>query len=660
MRYFECKATMKKELKTRSDAWSDVCNEVGNICQEYCDRNEDRFSIFVTSLRCKNCTFIIGGNGSDKAFSSECEAIWKSFGINGNIESITEISAEKVLRDIRNCRDVDKPDDIDDLMKVDRLRYMALDEHIVEPDKLPDLADYADFRSMPELREEANRIDACICDSFMGHPVHYLFEENNTESMRKTAYILVGKLMKANRLVSGRTAFISEKMILDSRGDIIDAIYANLKGGTVIASVNTARSDGEYADASEEIIKDICKHARKYRNDILTIFHISHNDRMAENTIASYIKDDLMLVRLRETAVGRAECADYLGKLAAEKDIHNIGDMLDKLDPEVDTYYVSELDNIFEDYYAEYLRNKMYPAYSGCEKLEAKPTEAETDGKAASELAEMIGLTSVKDVINRSVNFFKLQQVYKERDIVMDNPARSMIFTGNPGTAKTTVARLTSKIFRDNGLLENGRLIEVGRADLVGRYVGWTAPTIKKAFKKAKGSILFIDEAYSLVDDRNGSFGDEAINTIVQEMENHRDDTIVIFAGYPKEMEQFLEKNPGLRSRIAFHVDFPDYNESELVDILKLMAKNKNLKFSRKAVEKAQEIFAEAVKLHDFGNGRFVRNLLENATMGMAQRLAKKNLNKLTDKQLTTLEADDFVMPVMTAKKEKNDHRIGF
>jgi SpoVK/Ycf46/Vps4 family AAA+-type ATPase len=133
-----------------------------------------------------------------------------------------------------------------------------------------------------------------------------------------------------------------------------------------------------------------------------------------------------------------------------------------------------------------------------------------------------------------------------------------MIFTGNPGTAKTTVARLVAQILKENGILSNGNLYEVGRSNLVGKYVGHTAPLVRDAFNLAQGSVLFIDEAYSLVDDSPGSFGDEAINTIVQEMENRRDDMVVIFAGYPKPMEEFLNRNEGLRSRIAFHVAFDD------------------------------------------------------------------------------------------------------
>lgn len=658
MRYFECKASLEKELKPRSDEYIDACNELGDICQTYCDTNNNGFSVFVVNLRGKKCNFVFAGNGSDDMLKSECKAIWDSFGLEGMLESISEVSSGRIKKYFRHSHDVDEPEDIEELMRIDEIRFVELDEFIVDPDEQEDLADYADSLCMTDLSVESKRIDACSSNKFIGHPVHYLFEDNSTDNARKSAYVLIGKLLKAKRLESGRTVFLTDKTILRKHGDVIKATYGNLSGGTLIVSLNTSRTESEYADVSEEMIKDICDHAKKYRNEILTIFHIHHNDKKAENTIDAYLDEEIPIIKIREASVGRDESQKILSKFASDKGIDDISGIMEKLDPDITEYYTSELASVFESYYSEYLRMKMYPAYAKC--CNVKEIVKEAEGKAAADLAEMIGLSAVKDVINRSVNYFKLQKEYKERNIVLDNPARSMIFTGNPGTAKTTVARLTAKIFRENGLLETGKLIEVGRADLVGQFVGWTAVQVKTAFKKAKGSILFIDEAYSLVDDRDGCFGDEAINTIVQEMENHREDTIVIFAGYPDKMEQFLAKNPGLRSRIAFHVDFPDYNENELLEIFKLMAANKNLRLSKKALEKSQNIFREAVKINEFGNGRFVRNLLESATMGMAQRLANKNIHKLTAKQLTTIEAEDFDMPVMCSKVETQKRRIGF
>ena len=228
-----------------------------------------------------------------------------------------------------------------------------------------------------------------------------------------------------------------------------------------------------------------------------------------------------------------------------------------------------------------------------------------------------------------------------------------MVFTGNPGTAKTTVARLFAQIMKENGLLSVGDLIEVGRADLVGKYVGWTAPTVKAKFAAAKGSVLFIDEAYSLVDDKDGLFGDEAINTIVQEMENHRDDTVVIFAGYPDKMEQFLKKNPGLRSRIAFHIPFEDYKPAELLDIFTLMAKKQKLELAPLVRERLLPIFSLATKQPDFGNGRFVRNLLEKSRMKQASRLVRLDPDTVTMEMVSTLIPEDIDEPQLPQKEER-------
>jgi SpoVK/Ycf46/Vps4 family AAA+-type ATPase len=233
-----------------------------------------------------------------------------------------------------------------------------------------------------------------------------------------------------------------------------------------------------------------------------------------------------------------------------------------------------------------------------------------------------------------------------------------MVFTGNPGTAKTTAARLFARIMRDNGLLSKGQLVEVGRGDLVGKYVGWTAQTVQAKFREAKGGVLFIDEAYSLVEHHSGSFGDEAINTIVQEMENHREDVVVIFAGYPDEMERFLQRNPGLRSRIAFHVPFADYNAEELCQIAELMGKSKGVHFDADAQEKLYAVFEDARKRSDFGNGRFVRNILEKAKMNQASRLLEYDFDAITTEEIKTIKAVDITPPPEVKKEVKRT--IGF
>ena len=209
--------------------------------------------------------------------------------------------------------------------------------------------------------------------------------------------------------------------------------------------------------------------------------------------------------------------------------------------------------------------------------------------------------------------------------------------------------------------MSKGDLIEVGRNDLVARYVGWTAKTVKAKFAEAKGSVLFIDEAYSLLDDRKGSFGDEAINTIVQEMENAREDTIVIFAGYPNEIEYFLSRNPGLNSRIAYHINFPDYNEEELFEIARLMLQEQNLKLDPAAIPRVKNIIASGRKQENFGNGRYVRNILDKAKMKQASRLVTTNPAVITNKNINMLICDDFDAQALESMTVKNTRStIGF
>ena len=270
-----------------------------------------------------------------------------------------------------------------------------------------------------------------------------------------------------------------------------------------------------------------------------------------------------------------------------------------------------------------------------------------------AELDSLIGLESVKREVRSLVNLIKVRRLREAAGLPSAPMSLHMVFTGNPGTAKTTVARLFAQIMKENGLLPVGDLIEVGRADLVGKYVGWTAPTVKKKFEAANGSVLFIDEAYSLVDDKDGLFGDEAINTIVQEMENQRDDTVVIFAGYPDKMEQFLKKNPGLRSRIAFHIPFEDYKPAELLDIFTLMAKKQKLELAPLVRERLLPIFSLATKQPDFGNGRFVRNLLEKSRMKQASRLVRLDPDTVTMEMVSTLLPEDIDAPQLPQKEER-------
>lgn len=282
-------------------------------------------------------------------------------------------------------------------------------------------------------------------------------------------------------------------------------------------------------------------------------------------------------------------------------------------------------------------------------------------GTARKELDAMIGLASVKNLIGKAIANYNMNKYCLEKGIAREKASLHMVFTGNPGTAKTTVARLVGEMLRDEKVLPSGHFVEVGRADLVGQFSGHTPFKVKEAFRKARGGVLFIDEAYALCDGYNGGYGDEAINTIVQEMENHREDTIVIFAGYPGPMKQFLERNPGMRSRIAFQIEFEDYTVDELCDITRLMVSKKNMSLTDRAMDKLRKIYEKENQKSDYGNGRFVRKILEEAEMNIAQSLVGINSSRLTKKQISTID-EDHIPDANTEKADKTTpkRRIGF
>ena len=284
-------------------------------------------------------------------------------------------------------------------------------------------------------------------------------------------------------------------------------------------------------------------------------------------------------------------------------------------------------------------------------KAERKP------GTAKKELDDMIGLASVKKIIHKAIAHYKLNKLCIDKGIAREKVSLHMVFTGNPGTAKTSVARLFAEIMKDEKILSTGTFVEVGRADLIGEHVGATAPLVKRRFKEAQGGVLFIDEAYSLCDGYENSFGDEAINTIVQEMENHRDDVIVIFAGYTEPMRQFLDRNPGMLSRIAFQVEFEDYTTDELCDITKLMLSQKQMTITDAAMNKLRKIFDIVREESDYGNGRFVRKTLEEAEMNLSERVLQDKKSGITKERITTIEECDI--PDVPVRK-KTVRRMGF
>jgi probable Rubsico expression protein CbbX len=256
---------------------------------------------------------------------------------------------------------------------------------------------------------------------------------------------------------------------------------------------------------------------------------------------------------------------------------------------------------------------------------------------------ELIGLLPVKTRIRETAALLLVDRVRKKLNLSAVSPTLHMSFTGNPGTGKTTVALRMAEILHRLGYVREGHLISVTRDDLVGQYIGHTAPKTKEIIKKAMGGLLFIDEAYYLYKPENErDYGAESIEILLQVMENNRDDLVVILAGYKDRMDKFFHSNPGMRSRIAHHIDFPDYSAEELLVIAKLMLAAQNYRFSPEAEKAFAEYIPLRMKLEHFANARSIRNALDRARMRQANRLfagAKKNLTKI---DLITIEAEEI------------------
>ncbi|MDI9484182.1 MAG: AAA family ATPase [Bacillota bacterium] len=262
--------------------------------------------------------------------------------------------------------------------------------------------------------------------------------------------------------------------------------------------------------------------------------------------------------------------------------------------------------------------------------------------KLQEQLDSLVGLQSVKKVIEE-IQAFALIQKYREMMQLSCEPmVLHTIFTGNPGTGKTTVARILSQMLKELGILQKGHTVEVERADLVAQYIGQTAQKTREVLKQAQGGLLFIDEAYSLARGGERDFGKEAIDTLVKAMEDQRDSLVVILAGYPKPMEDFLETNPGLHSRFPLTIHFPDYTDIELYKIALGMLEQREYTLTAQA---QQELVRAIRRLRSgdparFGNARAVRNLVEQLIRRQAVRLARKP--RLTKGELTVITPVDF------------------
>ena len=508
------------------------------------------------------------------------------------------------------------------------------------------------------FREELDRIysDDNV-KGFYGNPVHYKISASSTKAAMDIVNILVPALIENKRLYGKRIVRvfnINEGCYDESE---LENLFRSSQGNAVIIEMcGTDEDHGNFASSYHRVIEFFYKVITKYQLNTLCIFVECSKRPGFSAQMVSKLQEDIRIVIINEGYGDREQAKQYLLRLADPEIYTPTDEEMEEELSKKSMYSVEDVYLIHDSWYKNGLSKHIYKAYSN---FECVLEEKKDNCKPYEELQQMIGLANIKKLVDEIIDAGKIGKLKQGCGLSYQRASMHMVFTGNPGSAKTSVARLLAQILRKENIIDGGKFVECGRADLIARYVGWTAKQVRAKFREAKGGILFIDEAYSLVDDTR-SFADEAINTIVQEMENQRDDVIVILAGYPGKMSEFLDKNEGLRSRIAFHLDFPDYNPDEMTDILKFMIDKQGYHIGGKALEKCHGIFESACLMEDFGNGRFARNLFEQAQMAQSRRLVTEYKDKkIGSKALRTLKCEDFEVNI--AEKVKTQRSpIGF
>jgi Holliday junction resolvasome RuvABC ATP-dependent DNA helicase subunit len=410
-------------------------------------------------------------------------------------------------------------------------------------------------------------------------------------------------------------------------------------GGLLLLDIDDTYFEHLPFDQKKDALKNIAKSVLDNRHSVLTVI-ISDNYESESYKLIHSELTEIAFVDLVEERLGFNDAKNYLYELVSRIDkSNNIADSL--LDKNKSFYSVMEIKDIFNSWRNKHILLSTYSQYNGLSPYQQKVEEPLVKGTAYKQFQSLVGLDDIKSLVDQILMAHEAHKIYLTYGINPEPTNMHMLFMGDPGTAKTTTARLIAQIFKDNSILSVGNLIEVDRSQIIERYVGWTAKNVKSLFAKAKGSILFIDEAYSLLDNTLGSYGDEAINAIVQEMENSREDTIVIFAGYTKEMTDFINKNPGLKSRVNYTVQFKNYCVEELVQIAKSIINNMGFNVAESALELCKHLFRKESSDINFGNGRYVRNVVEKAIVNHGCRIGRDS-DDLDKETVITLQPEDF------------------
>lgn len=662
--------TIEKDSEYGKRNWRETISDINRNLGAKCAFNED-VSVFIWNAK-EGLLDIILACGLEVLSFSDCEEFLKDyFMTNFRVENVEildpkEISVKKFnqlgdrgdtqgyIKRWRGASGDVGTDYFDN--RLFKIREIMIPEKKVQKNLL--LKSAEKIMADKTFVEELQRIYANVNKKkYYGNPVHYKITATNGDTVQEIVNVLVTALYGNKRLLSRRVTWLSDIEEGCYTEDDVEHIFQNAMGGTVVIDMSgTDENHGNYASSYQRVVEFFELVIKKYQVNTLCIFVELTEHSGFTKVMVSKLQEEIDIIEIKEGYGDKHQAGLYFKNLVKQKGNTITKTEMDKYMKDKNLFSAGEIYDAYRKWLRSELKCKYYKSYQAVTAY--KIDENLKISSPYEELQKMVGLEEIKRIVDEIIDSAKLQHIRSQMGMDTYQSSKHMLFTGNPGTAKTTVARLLAEILRYEGVLDISNCVECGRADLVGKYVGWTAPIIKNKFRMAKGGILFIDEAYSLVS--KDSFGDEAITTIVQEMENHRDDVIVIFAGYPDKMKEFLDKNEGLRSRIAFQLHFPDYTAEELTDIMKLMIASKGYTASDEVYDICYDIFEKACKQKEFGNGRFVRNLLEQAEMAQSKRVMKENRGKkLSKKAILTLKPEDFNVNI--AKGLKAEKRpIGF
>ena len=661
------------ELEVNSDGQSwrekrEIFRNLGLKGETYNSGSEDKAYVFISDITGSSIELGMIINSRD-----DIDCYLNGFLSALSITLRSSACAETTYSNLKNMlnaaekRDfINASDDVIKRLDLSRLinrfgQGIEFEEDIIIDSSKEEIYGSADkILSNQDMLEELDRI--YISDSVNiavhGHPVHYLVLTDDSIMEKQICKTLCQALYMNNRINNRRVCSFTVSGVKGEyyRKDY-QCLYKSCSGGSIIIRYfpNDDMEEDDHASAERECLEIIFNVMLEYRNDVQTIFCFPAENHKIMHILEEYLQD-ISFVRIQEKAISRNRAIEYYKYLAAEKgtdiDLRLCGSLKN-----AGGYSSKELHDIFNTWYNKKLKKEIFPQYSQINCCRKEMIEQPPEGSAYDELMKMPGIFQAKEVINTALNCYKAQKLFGIDGLYKESFSKHMVFTGNPGTAKTSVARLFSRILKENNLVTTGSFIEAGRVSLVGKFVGWTAKNVQRKFSMASGGVLFIDEAYSLLDYHNGSFGDEAINTIVQEMENHREDVIVIFAGYTDRMQEFLERNPGLKSRIAYHVPFPDYSTPELCEIANVMAEKMDLELKSETINKLSHIFDKARTEEYYGNGRYVRNVIEKARMKQMVRLLNMGYENVSKNDLRIILPEDVEIP---AEQELTRKQIGF